>query len=289
MARFYAHYQNSTVSGLETVDASHCYQRKTVNTTLAATARTSMINTRATLSASFYASIDAVNRDGGLGIVVPADAYTNNGTTFSGPNLYTNTAAVWPADPRVRPTSDILIISSGAVSPTDSFRVPTSEYDAARQAVQDYYTAITGGSPYLRLGRTPWRTLASVWHDHDLTYFAWDDFTPGRISNFAVQVWSGVGDPEELRFTGNYDYLNDENPDGRVEFIATLTGPTTYSINTLLTPSSGSFLYDWKPNGNSSVTPGSYTLSCTVRLRDAVIITNFGNPSTVTDSYTFPI
>lgn len=289
MARFYAHYQNTTVSGLETIDASNCYERKTMNTTLAATARTSMINTRSTLSASFYAGIDAANRNGTTGIVVPADAYTNNGTTFSGSNLYTNSAAIWPTDPRVRPTADILISNSAAVSPTDTFSVPTSEYDAARQAVQDYYSAMTGGSPYSRLGRTPWRTLASVWHDHDLTYFAWDDFTPGRVSNLAVQVWSGVGDPEELRFTGNYDYLNDENPDGRVEFIATLTGPSTYSINTLLTPSAGSFLYDWKPNGNASVTAGNYTLSCTVRLRDAVIITNFGNIQTVSDSYTFPI
>jgi hypothetical protein len=293
MARFYAEYTNATVSALEVIDSSNSYERKTVNTTNAGTARTSMISTRSTLSASMYSSIDTVNENGTLGIVVPADAYTNNGTTFSGANLYTNTAsgtsAAWQSDPRVRPNTQILISNSTVVSPADTFSVPTADYNAARTAVQDYYTAVTGGSPYARLGLNPWRTLASIWHDHALTYFAWDDFTPGQLQSFNVTLISGVGEPEELRFTGNYQYANDQNPDARIELIASLVGPTTYNLNTLVVPTSGSFTYDWQPNGVSSVTAGSYTLNVTARVRDAVIITHFGSQASDTDSYNFPI
>ena len=289
MARFYAEYTNTDVTALHAIDAANCYDRVAVNTTNAGTARTSMINTRATLSASFYAGIDAANRNGASGIVVPADAYTDNGTTFSGSNLYTNTAAIHPADRRTRPTTQILISNSTAVSPTDNFSVPTSEVNAARNAVQDYYTAITGGSPYARLGLNPWRTLASVWHDNGLTYLAWDDFTPGQLQSFNTTLISGVGDPEELRFTGTFQYRNDYNPDARVELIASLVGPSTYSLNTLVTPTGASFSYDWLPNGVASVTPGAYTLSVTARVRDPVITTHFGSTASDTDSYNFPI
>jgi hypothetical protein len=293
MARFYAEYTNATVSALEVIDSSNSYQRKTVNTTNAGTARTSMISTRSTLSASMYSSIDTVNENGTLGIVVPADAYTNNGTTFSGANLYTNTvlgtSAAWQSDPRVRPNTQILISNSTVVSPADTFSVPTADYNAARTAVQDYYTAVTGGSPYARLGLNPWRTLASIWHDHSLTYFAWDDFTPGRMSGFAETLISGVGEPEQFRFTGTFEFANDYNPDARVELIASLVGPTTYNLNTLVTPTSSSFSYDWLPNGVSSVTAGSYTLTVTARVRDPVIITHFGASADDTNSYNFPI
>jgi len=292
VARFYAHNANTTVSGLEVINASNCYNKRTLDAN-GPTRRSSMISARATLSASFYNSINVGNRNGNAGIVVPADAYTNDGTNFSGPNLYTNTAsntsAVWPSDPRVRPVAQIVIANSNAVSPADNFTAPTSEYNSARTAVQDYFAAITDGSPYARLGLDPWRTLASIWHDHDIQYFAWDDFTPGQLQSFDVQLISGVGEPEEFRFEGNYQFKNDENPDGRIELIASLVGPSTYSLNTLVVPTSGSFTYDWLPNGVASVTPGSYTLSATARVRDAVIATHFGATASDTDSFNFPI
>jgi hypothetical protein len=105
-----------------------------------------------------------------------------------------------------------------------------------------------------------------------------------------VALISGVGEPEELRFTGTYQYANDQNPNGGIELIATLVGPSTYTLNTVVSPPpSSSFSYDWKPNGVSSVTAGSYTLNVTARVRDAVITTHFGTQATDTDSYTFPI
>lgn len=291
MARFYAQYQNSDVTALHAIDVANCYNRVGMNTTNAGTARTSMLNTRATLSSSFYSSINVGNRNGTLGIVVPANAYTNNGTTFSGANLYTNTAAIWPSDPRVRPTAQIVIANSTAGSPTDNFSAPTSEYNAARTAVQDYFAAVTGspGSPYARIGLDPWRTLASIWHNHDLTYMAWDDFTPGQMQSYTVSLISGVGEPEQLRFSGTFQYRNDYNPDARVELIASLVGPSTYNLNTLVTPTGSTFQFDWLPNNPNSVTPGSYTLSSTVRVRDPVITTHFGNVASYPNSYNFPI
>jgi hypothetical protein len=293
MARFYAHYTNATESGLEVINASNAYQKRTMDTTAAATARTNMLNARAAASSSFYSSIDVANRNGNSGVVVPSDAYTDNGTTISGANLYTNTAsgtsAVWPSDPRVRPTAQITIANSTVISPADNFSVASTDIYDGRQGFTDYMTAVTGGSPYTRLGLNPWRTLASVWHDHAFTYFAWDDFTPGQLQSFNVTLISGVGEPEELRFTGNYQYANDENPDARIELIASLVGPSTYNLNTLIAPTSGSFTYDWLPNGVASVTAGSYTLTVTARVRDPVIITHFGTQASDTDSYNFPI
>lgn len=190
MARFYAHYLNTTQSALEAIDSSNAYTKRTVSLTPAGTARTNLITTRSTLSTSFYADIaDNANKNGSLGIVVPADGYSNNGTTISGANIYTATtpspAAVWQADPRIRPTGPIYIANTQSTI-VDAWDVPTSEYNACRTAFQDYMNAVytspaltTLGSPYQRLGLDPGRTLASIWHDHELTYFAWDDFTPG--------------------------------------------------------------------------------------------------------------
>ena len=294
MARWYAHYQNTTDSNLELITSSNCYQRNGMNATNAGTARTSMINTRATLSASFYGSINVGNRNGETGIVVPSDGYTNNGTTFSGTNLYTNTAAVWPSDPRVRPTSQIVIANSNAVSPADNFSAPTSEYNAARTAVQDYFAAInTGGSPYDRLGINPWRTLASIWHDHALTYMAWDDFTPGVLQSVSSSKISGTGEPIEIRFAwGSYQYANDKNPDTRLRLELAFTedgNPSnTYVLDTgyTIVPPLTNLWYDWQPNGTNPITPsGTYIFTCRAWLRDPVITTHTVSTNLHTNSF----
>ncbi len=189
MARFYAHYLNTTQSALEAADSSNAYTKRTVSLTPAGTARSALISARSTLSASFYPDIAVGYRDGSLGIVIPQDGYTNNGTTVSGSNIYTDTTpspgAVWQSNPRIRPTSLIYVANTESTI-ADNWSVPTSQYNSCTSAFQDYMDAVytspaltTLGSPYQRLGIDPTRTLISVWHDHDLTYFAWDDFTPG--------------------------------------------------------------------------------------------------------------
>jgi hypothetical protein len=58
MARFYASFDNSTKSALE----SDKFERKTY--TNGSTLKTALVNARAALSAGFYAVIESVNRKG---------------------------------------------------------------------------------------------------------------------------------------------------------------------------------------------------------------------------------
>lgn len=237
MARFYAHYQNTTVSGLEASSGTNYYDRRAVNTTNAATARTSMLAARDILSAQFYADIaSATNRNGNLGIVVPTDAMTNNGTTVSGANIYTDTtpapAAVWQSDPRTRPTAQLLIAGTESTI-VDAWDVTTLAYNDCLTARGDYMTAITGGSPYTRLGTNQWRTLASMWHDHDMTYFAWDDYTPGQpqtvtingVSTAVVQVFG----------LASYQYRADALADIDVAVTGTVDG-VSVNLSATATP-----------------------------------------------------
>jgi hypothetical protein len=238
MARFYAHYQNTTVSALEASSGTNYYDRRAVNTTNAATARTNLLGARDTLSAQFYADIaTASNKNGNLGIVVPTDAMTNNGTTVSGSNIYTDTtptpAALWQSDPRTRPTAQILIANTESTI-VDAWDVTTLAYNDCLTYRGDYMTAITGGSPYTRLGTNPWRTLASMWHDHDMTYFAWDDYTPGQPTSVTI---SGVS-TAVVKVTGlnNYEFRADALADIEVNVTGTINGQ---SVNVTDTASPG--------------------------------------------------
>lgn len=285
MARFYAHYTNTTVGALEVVNVSNCYDRRVVNATNAGTARTAILAQRASLSATFYATILAANRNGNAGVVVAANGYTDNGTTFSGSNIYTNTGAVWPADPRVRPTSQINVSGSTAVTPADAFSVPSADVAAARQTFTDYMDAITGGSPYIRFGggTNPWRTFASIWHDHDMTYFAWDDFTPGTVTGLTAAKTSIDPEPLDIRISwSGYEFLNDQNPDARVRIQATMfeigVPGNSYTVDTGFVAPPDPYQYDWAPAGVSPT--GNYTLNVTVTCRDPVIVAHEGVAAT---------
>ena len=283
MGRFYAHYQNTTVSALEVADASNCYQRRVITDTgLADTARTKMLNDRASLSSSVYGTLEAVNRNGTLGRVMAVDNATDNSTTVSGTNLYTNSAAIWPSDPRVRPTEPITIANSTAVSPVDAWSVASADVAAARQGFINYMAVVTD-PPASRMGLNPWRTLASIWHDHAFTYFAWDDFTPGQLQGPSSSKLSTDPEPVNIRFAwSSYQFLNDRNPNGRLRLQLSFTEDgnpgNTYTLDTGYTvvPPAANLWYDWQPNGTGSIAPGTYQFNVTATLRDAVITTHFG-------------
>jgi len=270
MARFYASFDNSTVQSL--VDLY--YQRVAIST--GSTLKSALISTRQALSDAAYGVMNAGNRDGTLGIVVPVDVVTRGGGDYSWSNLYTNTGAVWPSNPRVRPTTQIVASNSTAVSPTDAGTFSDTLYTNAQTALENCFPAMTGGGPRARIGLNPWRTLASIFHDHGLNTLAWDDFTPGQVQGL-LAVGTGTAPNYAVTVTWtSYQFTNDQNPDGRVRVVASLgstTGGNNYSFNSgLIVPPSPSGGVLWEP----TVTADTYELVATVYVYDAVITTHEG-------------
>jgi hypothetical protein len=281
MARFYATFDGTTNTDLQDL----FYQQVAISS--GSTLRTALLTTRQALSDAAYAVMDAGNRDGTLGIVVPPDVVTRGGGNYSWTNLYTNTGAVWPSDPRVRPTAQILSTNSTPVSPTDAGTISDTLYTDAQTALENCFTAMTGGGPRGRIGLDPWRTLASIFHDHALTYLAWDDFTPGTAQNVTVSPDSGFAGSYSATFAWtDYQFANDENPSGAVRVLMGLQGPESYSFDSgWITPPLGKTV-TWNLSSPAPVA-GTYTLDGNIRIRDAVISDHVGvqanaTPITVT-------
>jgi hypothetical protein len=274
MARWYASFDNSTVSGREAAASDGYYERVAISN--GSTLKSALIATRAALSSAAYAVINAGNRDGALGIVVPNDVVTRGGGNYAWSNLYTNTGAVWPSDPRVRPTAPIVAAGSIAVSPTDAGTITESLYTDAQTALENCFTAMTGGGPRGRIGLDPYRTLASIFHDHALTYLAWDDFTPGQVQGLLAAGFGTAPNYSVAVTWTSYQYTNDENPDGRVRVVASLgstTGGNNYSFNSgLIVPPAPAGGVLWEP----TVTADTYELVATVYVYDAVISAHEG-------------
>jgi hypothetical protein len=309
MARFYAHYQNTTQSDLEATSGDNYYTKRFVNTTNAATTRTNLIAARAALSTSFYADIaSASNKNGNLGIVVPADGYTNNGTTVSGANIYTDTTpapgAVWQSDPRTRPTSQILVANTESTI-VDAWDVPTTEYNTCLTELGNYlngiYTSValsTLGGPYNRTSLSPWRMLASIWHDHSLTYFAWDDFTPGQPTLNPLQPGSQpAANQLDITLNWSWEYTNDRRGNIRMNecYLVKTSGGAlpNYNLkdtsgvdifNTLRTSSTGT-LVARVPGG--TLPAGNYQLFWNAQFADAAITSNYGTEATYTSGTSF--
>jgi hypothetical protein len=280
MARWYATFNNTTNSGLEAGTTANFYQRVAITNGTAL--QSALVSTRSALSTAVLAQLDAANRNGSLGIVVPPDVITR-GANLSWTNVYTNTGAVWPSDPRVRPTAQILSTNSTLVTPSDPGTIINTLYTDAQTAVENCLTAMTGGGPRGRIGLNPYRTLASVWHDHNLTFLAWDDFTPGQVQGLTAV---GLGSSGAYGVTiewASYQYLNDENQNGKVLVQASLTqtsgGSNYYTFNSgyIQPPSSRSVLWTLSTPAPAA---GTYTLEASVRVQDAVIPAHEGTQAT---------
>ena len=283
MARFYGTFDNSENSGLEEASGSNYYERKafTDGTTL----QEALVNTRAALSSAVYDELNAVNRNGDLGIVVPSGAITIGGGSLSFGNVYTNTGAVWPSDPRVRPTTQITVANSVAVSPVDGGSITASLYTDATTALGNALAGIAGGGPNGRLGLDAWRTLASIWHDHALTFLAWDDFTPGQVQGLSTAEVGGAGSLAVTIQWTDYEFVNDSNSAGKVLVVASLgstTGGNNYSFNSGLIAPPGAKEVVW----NAAPTAGTYELVATVRVYDAVIPAHEGTFATTSKTIT---
>jgi hypothetical protein len=157
--------------------------------------RDGLISSRSALAEDVYEELDFPNRDGGKGIYFPPDTfitastiYTASAYTSSVPGIVIpppNLGAFRALDFEVRPTASILSNSS-LVTPTvplDSASFSSILYFSASQAasrVLSLNTSVIGqGGIYVTPGNFPDRTFHSAWHDPDVTFFAWDTFTPG--------------------------------------------------------------------------------------------------------------
>jgi len=149
--------------------------------------RNGLIASRSALSADIYAELSSINQDGGRGVFFPADLINiNRNAGFISGSAYTSSRAgiVTPVNYSTRPTASVLSNDPLSV-PTDPLNRASASitlYDTARTATRTVLDSITDGGPFGRLGKTPSRTLHSVYHDPALGYFAWDDFTPGSAS-----------------------------------------------------------------------------------------------------------
>jgi hypothetical protein len=291
MARWYASFDGSSVSVRDAIATDGCYQRVEISN--GSTLKSALISTRAALSAAAYAVINAGNQDGTLGIVVPADVVTRAGGKYSWSNLYQNVGAEWPSDPRVRPTAQILSTdpASSAVSPTDAGELdPDTPYTDAVTALENCFPAMTGGGPRARIGLNPYRTLASIFHDHALTYLAWDDFTPGAVIGLDADSIGGATDLQVIIYWSGYQFPNDQNQNGRLEIYARLDriedgGTTNYEFSdtNIVPPQPPSALEVlWNVGSvGSPVANGSYSLVVQVRVKDAVINTHLGELASI--------
>ena len=284
MARFYSTFDNSTVAGVEAATSGNRRERATM--TGGAGLKSTLLAARTALSSAVYAQLDVANRSGVGGNCMPQDGYSRGGGNLTWTNLYTNSAAIWPSDPKTRPTSAIVVAGSSALGSPDSGSVTESLYTdgvTATQGVLSGIAAVRGGSgagPYSYLGTNPYRTLLSIHHDHDMTYFAWDDFTPGKLAVFSASNGGPQAASADLLITFTWATQYPADREGVARINAQLSrngGGASTSLSNFLT-SANVVSYVWTIPGGT-LTAGTYTLDAYVEARDATITTHFGTPS----------
>lgn len=215
MARFYARFDGGTESGLEAAGSNGFFKKLRISdgSTAATTLRNGLIASRSALSTDAYAELDPQWQNGTLGTYFPPETSpgprsTDSSTFMSWSAVYTSSlsgikipttnryATSEAVNFSLRPTQSVAYNSPlvGAVNPPDSIGVSYYTYLSASTAVSDVvlYTIVTASnsaitSPWTRPGNYPSRTLYSIWHNPDLNYFAWDDFTPGKPQDLTVE------------------------------------------------------------------------------------------------------
>ena len=295
MARFYAKFDSGSAGwnpdGLENNDPAGWFERLRIslNSASAATLRDGLIASRSALSNDVYEDLDSVNRNGALGTYFPPDSgpRSTDGSTFiSWSSAYTSSVPgiVTPSNYRTRPTASILSTQTTLVqptTPTDPVGVSYLTYISASTAVKAVLDAIQTGTgtlsgPYERLGNDPSRTLHSIWHDPNLQYFAWDDFTPGQPQTFTVEDPTGVSDSWyysnpfyiTMSWGPTYQFKNDET--ARPVVSAYFESASSEGILQTLSPtvmSAGAQSYFWQITATPS--DGAYQAIAQVKFRDS--------------------
>jgi len=328
MARYYARFDHgfeATLGG--TSGTENFFERRVIGS--ATSSNAVLVTKRRLLSEAMTAELDGVNRNPTQGPIIPPSntAGTVNNIVRSGGNLsWTNvfkTTAIpgvaYPADFRTRPTSSIFTDDGNltAASPADGGTISDSLYTDAGDALNTVLTSIKktksgltpiappfteDGSPYTRLGTNPGRTLHGLWHDVDLNYFAWDDFTPGQPQTFTYKfptanndsppkVFLETGDPLNVVLQWTPEFLSDRAGDALLYF-ETIRSDNLVTIDTInvivtdppINPTNNLPYYSASLSANlySFSWPGKeYNIESSVQFRDATIP---AHTSTVVDN-----
>lgn len=191
--------------------------------------RSELIASRSAVSTDIYADLETAYQSGGEGTYFPPDTFVVTNGVLTG-SVYTSSAVNpdaagirTPTNYATRPTASITSTQISLVGPSvtkDSASVTYDVYLSASNAVKSVLDSITGGGPYGRLGQNPSRTLHSIWHDPNLAYFAWDDFSPGTAS------FTGISVSPLVEITNS-----NLGPVGFYTFITSSTANVTFTVN----------------------------------------------------------
>jgi hypothetical protein len=258
MARFYARFDHGVETTLQT---NNLMDRRVISSATASGGniapgdpdlKTGLITSRSVLSDAMYAVLDAANRDGSAGVIIPPQNtagdqpnITRTGGNLTFTNVYKTTGnqipgVKIPADFSTRPTSSIYTDDGNitAAFPIDGGTISDSLYTAASSAVYAVLSQIksasftnntpftTDGSPYSRLGNDISRTLHSIYHSASVDLFGWDDFTPGQMTTNGMGIQFNGSDcnpsanTSTIQFTwhsvNSYQFRNDGNGSGQI-------------------------------------------------------------------------
>jgi hypothetical protein len=299
MARFYSTFSGTALSPTSgTIAQDVAYKRYTYVAMggSPATLKSNIESSRNALSSAVLPQLAVGNRAGSAGTVIPS--FTISGGSLSWTNVYYNSGAQPNADTSIRPFSTVVpyagitTANSTAADPADSGSITDTLYTTAQSDVMAAVNAITT-SPYARLGNYPNNTLASIFVDANLTYIAWDDFTPGKPQSLSCEMLQG-GSPITVPIdaTGNItarlsctpQYISDKNGDVYIAAVFYSGNDTLYLGGTDVFVNLGGEIvsYDWIIDTTQFTIDApteNFSIQFTVKYRDYSITQSFGADS----------
>jgi hypothetical protein len=314
MARFYGKFDSGS-GGWVTEIENNFFARSRIGADSAsgASLRNGLIASRSALSVDIYEDLDANNKDGSKGIYFPPDSgpfSTNSSTFVSWSTAYTSSVngirtpttnsygSPTVVNYSLRPTASILSTQTtlvGPSNPTDPVGASYTTYVNASAAVTAVLNAIQRGStvsptfttPFTRLGNFPSRTLHSIWHDPNLQYFAWDDFTPGTPQSVGAAAQQ-QGNAVTIDISWNPgEFPNDAN--GTVLITGTITrqGGGVTPVDLYVELPASPTTYTW--NAGTFTTAGTYDLTLTLSFGDPIIPESRGGLANYTELGAFAV
>lgn len=317
MARFYAVFDPSTTAAIG--NSPYFYEKRYIGANAgtssqlsasAALLRDGLIASQSILSSEMYAQMNASNRDGSKGIIIPYDVLTTNGSNLEFSNVYTSSISgvVHPASSLTRPSDAFISASDPRLFATgDTGAILKSYYTNAGAAVNTLLTSkiqvavgnTTNGGPFQRAacsGKTDQRNV-SINYDYDFSYFAWDDFQPGEPTLNPGGPYTGPaaltrGVQNDLSFQWSTQFVGDRAGKLYVQLcrlVPTGSG-TTYQLKDTsgtniagqeFDMSGGSLSFTVRIAQNS-VNTGGYRLEWTAYFRDATYGSACTSPCTST-------